>query len=144
VKTEIFEGPASELADALVRLVPQLSTSNPPPSVDEVAAMLDSDAITQFVARDDDGTIVGVSTLAVFPIPTARRAWIEDVIVDSSVNGKGIGTALTQAMLDRARELGCKTVDLTSRPSRAAANHLYQKVGFELRETNVYRFDLGG
>jgi ribosomal protein S18 acetylase RimI-like enzyme len=124
--------------------VPQLSTSNPPPSVDEVAAMLDSDAITQFVARDDDGTIVGVSTLAVFPIPTARRAWIEDVIVDSSVNGKGIGTALTQAMLDRARELGCKTVDLTSRPSRAAANHLYQKVGFELRETNVYRFDLGG
>jgi ribosomal protein S18 acetylase RimI-like enzyme len=144
VKTEIFEGPASELAHAHVRLVPQLSTSNPPPSVDEVAAMLASDAITQFVARDDDGTIVGVSTLAVFPIPTARRAWIEDVIVDSSVNGKGIGTALTQAMLDRARELGCKTVDLTSRPSRAAANHLYQKVGFELRETNVYRFDLGG
>jgi ribosomal protein S18 acetylase RimI-like enzyme len=83
-----------------------------------------------------------VSTLAVFRIPTALRAWIEDVIVDTSVNGQGIGTSLTQAMLDRARELGCKTVDLTSRPSREAANHVYRKVGFELRDTNVYRYEL--
>jgi len=142
VKVERFEGPPSELADALVTLVPQLSKSNPPPSLAEVEAILASDAITQFVARDDDGKIVGVSTLAVFPIPTARRAWIEDVIVDESARGQRIGEALTQAMLDHARTLGCATVDLTSRPSREAANHVYQKLGFTLRETNLYRFSL--
>ncbi|MGV3760711.1 MAG: GNAT family N-acetyltransferase, partial [Actinomycetota bacterium] len=87
-----------------------------------------------------DGRIVGVSTLAVFPIPTGNRAWVEDVIVDEAVNGQGIGRRLTEAMLDRARELGCVTVDLTSRPSREAANALYKKVGFVERETNVYRY----
>ncbi len=130
---------AEELTEALEGLVPQLSRSNPPPSLEAVRAMLAHEAITQFVARDDDDRIVGVSTLAVFPIPTARRAWVEDVIVDESVNGQGIGRQLTEAMLDRARELGCATVDLTSRPSREAANHLYKKVGFVERETNVYR-----
>ena len=135
---------AEALTEALERLVPQLSRSNPPPSLDDVRGMLEHPAITQFVATDDAGTIVGVSTLAVFPIPTATRAWVEDVIVDETVSGQGIGRRLTEAMLARARELGCKTVDLTSRPSREAANALYKKVGFEPRETNVYRFDLDG
>lgn len=130
---------AAELTQAFLRLVPQLSRSNPPPSLDAVRAMLDHDAITQFVAHDDEGEIVGVSTLAVFPIPTARRAWIEDVIVESTRNGQGIGRQLIDAMVAKARALGCATVDLTSRPSREAANHLYQRAGFELRETNVYR-----
>lgn len=143
MKVEVFRGDPAELASALVGLVPQLSKSNPPPSVDDVAEMLATDAITQFVAREDDGTIVGVSTLATFRIPTALRAWIEDVIVDESVNGRGIGSALTNAMIDHARSLGCATVDLTSRPSREAANRLYKKLGFEMRDTNVYRFDLG-
>lgn len=142
MRVEVFNGDASELADALVTLVPQLSTSNPPPSQAAVEAMLASDAITQFVARDDGGAIIGVSTLAVFPIPTALRAWIEDVIVDESARGRRIGEALTQAMIDAARERGCVTVELTSRPSREAANHLYTKLGFTLRETNVYRFTL--
>jgi ribosomal protein S18 acetylase RimI-like enzyme len=133
---------AHALHEALDHLVPQLSKSNAPPSLDEVRTMLEHPAITQFVARDDAGAIVGVSTLAVFPIPTARRAWVEDVIVDERVNGQGIGRRLTEAMLARAKELGCTTVDLTSRPSREAANALYRKVGFQPRETNVYRFDL--
>jgi ribosomal protein S18 acetylase RimI-like enzyme len=143
VRVETFSGDAAELTDALRALVPQLSKSNPPPSQAEVEAMLASDAITQFVARDDGGAIIGVSTLAVFPIPTAKRAWIEDVIVDESARGQGVGEALTLAMIDAARELGCKTVELTSRPSREAANRLYQRIGFEQRETNVYRFPLG-
>jgi ribosomal protein S18 acetylase RimI-like enzyme len=133
---------AEELTAALVGLVPQLSRSNPPPGLDAVRAMLAHEAITQFVARADEGAIVGVSTLAVFPIPTGHRAWVEDVIVDESVAGQGIGRLLTEAMLERARELGCVTVDLTSRPSREAANHLYKKVGFVERETNVYRYEL--
>jgi ribosomal protein S18 acetylase RimI-like enzyme len=131
---------ASALILALERLVPQLSSSNPPPSGEQVVQMLSSPAIHQFMAHDEDGTIVGVATLAVFRIPTALRAWIEDVITDESARGQGVGEALTRAMLDRARALGCTTVDLTSRPSRAAANRLYQRVGFEPRDTNVYRF----
>jgi ribosomal protein S18 acetylase RimI-like enzyme len=133
---------AEELTDAFIGLIPQLSKSNPPPSLDAVRAMLAHEAIIQFVARDDDGRIVGVSTLAVFPIPTATRAWIEDVVVDAGSSGQGISYDLTNAMTAHARELGCKTVELTSRPSRAAANHVYQKLGFEIRDTNIYRFDL--
>jgi len=142
MRTERFAGSPEELAGALARLVPQLSRSNPPPSIDEVKAMLASDAITQFVTRDDRGEIVGVATLAVFRIPTGQRAWIEDVITDEAARGQGVGEALTNAMLDRARELGCVTVDLTSRPSREAANRLYQRVGFAQRDTNVYRYEL--
>jgi ribosomal protein S18 acetylase RimI-like enzyme len=142
MKVEIFDGDAQELADAFEYLVPQLSKSNPPPSVDFVDGMVRSDAITQFVARDDGGRIIGVATLVIFPIPTAWRAWIEDVIVDESSNGRGIGSALTKAMLEHARQAGCKTVDLTSRPKREAANHMYRKLGFVQRDTNVYRFDL--
>lgn len=133
---------ARALADALVGLVPQLSRSNPPPTLEQVEAMLAHEAVTQFLAREDDGTIVGVSTLAVFPIPTGRRAWIEDVIVDEASAGQGIGALLTTAMLDHAKAQGCVSVDLTSRPSREAANHLYRKLGFEPRSTNVYRFNL--
>lgn len=142
MRIEIWEGPVTDaLVEAFERLTPQLSKSNPPPAREQIAEIVQSPSTDQFVAYDDDGAIVGVSTLAVFRIPTALRAWIEDVIVDSSVNGKGIGTSLTQAMLDRARELGCKTVDLTSRPSREAANHMYRKLGFEPRDTNVYRYE---
>jgi ribosomal protein S18 acetylase RimI-like enzyme len=132
-----------ELTEAFARLVPQLSTSNPPPDRAAVEAMLRSPVTSQFVARGDDGRMIGVATLVVFRIPTAMRAWIEDVITDEAVRGQGVGEALTRAMLDRARELGCATVDLTSRPSREAANRLYQRVGFELRKTNVYRYELG-
>lgn len=135
---------AEELTAALEHLVPQLSRSNPPPTLEEVRAMLAHDAVTQLLARGDDGAIVGVATLATFPIPTATRAWVEDVIVDQASNNQGIGRLLIDAMVARAEELGAKTIDLTSRPSREAANHLYRKAGFEVRETNVYRRPLGG
>ena len=131
---------AEELTAALRLLVPQLSRSNPPPDLDAVRAMLAHDSITQFLARGEDGTIVGVATLATFPIPTATRAWVEDVIVDEGSTNQGIGRLLVDAMVDRARDLGCTTVDLTSRPAREAANHLYKKLGFEPRSTNVYRY----
>ena len=80
----------------------------------------------------------------VFRIPTAVRAIIEDVVVDAAARGRGVGEALTNAAVARARAEGCRTVDLTSRPSREAANRLYQRLGFQPRDTNVYRFDTGG
>ena len=128
-----------ELVDAMNELIPQLSSSNPPPSPAELQAMVDSDAITMLLARDDTG-ILGSLTMAMFRIPTGLRARIEDVVVDGHSRGKGVGRLLNEAALERARLAGATTVDLTSRPSREAANRLYQRLGFEARESTVYRF----
>jgi ribosomal protein S18 acetylase RimI-like enzyme len=103
--------------------------------------MISSPSTVVFIARVD-GAIVGSLTLAVFRIPTGVRAWIEDVVVDGSARGHGVGEALNKAALDEARSRGAVTVDLTSRPSREAANRLYQRLGFVARETNVYRYTL--
>lgn len=142
MKVEIATTLTPAIVDAVEKLVPQLSRSNPPPSEVELGEVVASPATDLFIALSDEGTIVGISTLAVFRIPTGLRAWIEDVVVDEKARKTGVGDALTQAMLDRARERGCITVDLTSRPSREAANNLYQKIGFIPRETNIYRYDL--
>lgn len=131
-----------ELVEAFNHLVPQLSSSNPPPSDAELAELVASPATTVFVARSEEGTIAGTLTLCTFRIPTGIRAWIEDVVVDDAARGQGVGKALTKAAVDEARKLGAKTVDLTSRPSREAANGLYQSLGFRQRETNVYRYEL--
>ncbi len=130
-----------ELISAFELLIPQLSSSNPPPQSSELQEIVSSDSSVLFIARVD-GKIVGSLTLATFRIPTGLRAWIEDVVVDSSARGHGVGEALNQAALAEARARGAVTVDLTSRPSREAANRLYQKLGFVQRETNVYRFTL--
>ena len=146
---DVWVGEATECTDELVgafaRLIPQLSSSNPPPTAAEVADMVAADASVVFVARDGGatGAILGSLTLALFRIPTGVRAWIEDVVVDEVARGRGVGEALTLAALERARAAGARTVDLTSRPSREAANRLYQRMGFVERETNVYRFSLG-
>jgi ribosomal protein S18 acetylase RimI-like enzyme len=134
---------SEELTAAIGRLLPHLSKSAPAPTGAEVAEIATSPATVLFIARDGaGGPIVGTLTLAVFRIPTAVRAWIEDVIVDPAVEGRGLGGRLTTAALEYARQAGAKTVELTSRPSREAANHLYQKLGFQIRDTNVYRYDL--
>ena len=142
MKIEIATAVDDALVAALARLIPQLSQSNPPPertALDEIVASPASDLL---VARSDDGEIVGSLTLVVFRIPTGVRAWIEDVVVDESARGRGVGEALNRAALERARDRGAVTVDLTSRPSRETANRLYQRLGFERRETNVYRLEL--
>lgn len=128
------------LATALGRLVPQLSSSSAVPSRQELQAIASSPATHLLVATDGNGEAVGMLTLAVFTIPTGVRAWIEDVVVDERVRGGGVGRSLVQHGLETAFAAGARTVDLTSRPSREAANRLYQRMGFALRETNVYRF----
>ncbi len=133
-----------ELVSAFERLIPQLSSSNPAPTETELAAICESEASVLLIAvdRDAEDRILGSLTLAWFRIPTGVRAWIEDVVVDEAARGHGVGDLLNRAALDRARELGAKTVDLTSRPSREAANRLYQRIGFIARDTNVYRYSL--
>ncbi|MFZ0664552.1 MAG: GNAT family N-acetyltransferase [Acidimicrobiales bacterium] len=141
---EIIEVTAAsdEVVEALRQLVPQLSSSSPPPTLEQVQEMVSSPATVLFIARDA-GRVVGTLTLALFRIPTGFRAWIEDVIVDTNVRGRGVGAVLVAAAIERANLMGAKTVDLTSRPSREAANRLYLRMGFDLRETNVYRHQAG-
>jgi ribosomal protein S18 acetylase RimI-like enzyme len=133
-----------ELVEAFDRLVPQLSSSSPPPGHDQLVEIVTSAASILLVARDRSGAIIGSLTLAVFRVPTGRLAWIEDVVVDESARGAGAGEALVEAAVARAGAEGAKSVDLTSRPSREAANRLYLRAGFEPRTTNVYRFKLDG
>jgi ribosomal protein S18 acetylase RimI-like enzyme len=128
-----------DLSAAFARLIPQLSRSSPAPDPDQLAEIVAHPGTTIFVAKVD-GIIVGTLTLVVFRIPTGVRAIIEDVVTDADARGKGVGGALTQAAIDHAMSVGARTVDLTSRPSREAANRLYLRMGFELRETNVYRY----
>ncbi|MEO6987396.1 MAG: GNAT family N-acetyltransferase [Aquihabitans sp.] len=136
IATEVTD----ELVDAFVRLTPQLSRSSPAPSRDVLAEIVESPATYLLMARGDDGTLVGSLTLVLFRIPTGLRAWIEDVVVDGEARGQGVGEALNRFAIDVAAERGARSVDLTSRPSREAANRLYRRLGFEPRDTNVYRY----
>jgi ribosomal protein S18 acetylase RimI-like enzyme len=138
---EIAQRVDDELVEAFTYLIPQLSSSNPPPSREQLTEMVQSPATLVLVARVD-GRIAGSLTLAMFRIPTGLRAWIEDVVVDGDARGNGVGEALNLRAIEEARKRGAVTVDLTSRPSREAANRLYQRLGFVARDTNVYRFTL--
>ena len=141
VRVEAVTEVTAELVEAFARMVPQLSSSSPPPGAAELAEIVESPSTTLLVARTPEGDIVGTLTLAVFRIPTQVRAWIEDVVVDEAARGRGVGEALNEEAIRRAAAAGVRNVDLTSRPSREAANRLYRRLGFELRETNVYRHE---
>ena len=132
---------SADVLAACRRLIPQLSSLSAPISAQELEEIIESDTTVLFAARSGQ-EIVGLLTLAIFRIPTGVRAWIEDVVVDNQARGKGVGDALNRAALAEAERRGAKTVDLTSRPSREAANRLYQRLGFKQRDTNVYRYDL--
>jgi ribosomal protein S18 acetylase RimI-like enzyme len=136
---DVLDGVTDEVVEAFARLLPQLSSSATPPDAAGIAAISASPAITILLARCE-GAIAGMLTLAMFPLPTGLRAWIEDVVVDEAFRGRGAGQELTAAALRMARTAGARTVDLTSRPSRAAAGRLYERAGFVLRDSRLYRY----
>jgi ribosomal protein S18 acetylase RimI-like enzyme len=129
-----------EVANDFAALIPQLSSA-PPPTAAELAQIVASPDSILYLARLD-GRLVGSLTLAFYRIPTGLKAWIEDVVVDESARGQGVGEALSRAAVTEARRRGAKHVSLTSRPHREAANRLYQRLGFEPYKTNVYRYTL--
>ena len=145
---ELITAATPELHEALGRLLPQLSRSAAPMSEADVERFLSQSSVLLFVFRaetaDADGNnpILGMLSLATFEIPTGVRAWVEDVVVDEAARGQGAGLAIVEAAIEHAKTVGARTVDLTSRPTREAANRLYQRAGFQLRETNVYRVTL--
>ena len=128
-----------EVVETFNRLLPQLSRSAPPLDRAALERIAGSDATTLLVAWAD-GRLAGTLSLVMFPIPTGIRAWIEDVVVDEAARGQGIGEALTVEALRLAGAAGARTVDLTSRASREAAGRLYERVGFQSRETRFYRY----
>ncbi len=139
VEVEAVHQVTDELVNAAARLLTQLSTSAAPLGADDLARIISHQATTLFIARSQD-VIVGMLTLVTFPLPSGLRARIEDVVVDQDARGLGVGTALSVAALDLAQARGARSIDLTSRASRVAANRLYQQLGFRLRDSNVYRY----
>ena len=131
----------SSTADSIAALVGQLSSSAKAPTQRELEAIVNAPG-TVLLAVRQAGSLVGMLTLVTFAIPTGIRAIIEDVVVDERYRGQGIADALTREALVLAEAAGARTVDLTSRPSREAANRLYQKLGFQKRDSNVYRYTL--
>ena len=123
IEITICDTADAAVVQALGELMPQLSQSAPPPNAEEIAEIIEHDAATLLLAREGE-KILGSMTLIIFPIPTGLRAWIEDVVVDESFRGRGVGEALNRRAIEIALAAGAKTIDLTSRPSRSAANRL--------------------
>ena len=132
-----------EIVESIGQLIPQLSSSAAIPTTEELEALVASDSAILLVARDpnQNDRIAGTLTLVLFRIPTGVRAWIEDVVVDKPARRRGVGELLCRAAIERARSAGARNVDLTSRSERKAANRLYRRLGFSLRETNLYRLE---
>ena len=124
--------------EALRRLLPQLSRSA---AFDEerVVAMLSHPGTDLLIARIDR-EVVGMATLASFPLPTGWRGHVDDVVVDDARRGQGIARRLLEAIIDRAETRGLRTLDLTSRPTRTAAIALYESVGFVRRDSTLMRY----
>jgi ribosomal protein S18 acetylase RimI-like enzyme len=139
VQVEVLDKVTGEVVEAFGRLIPQLSRSATPPGQAELDAIVGFPSNTVLLARSD-GAITGTMTLVMFPIPTGLRAWIEDVVVDEAARGRGTAEAMMREALRLAGEAGAKSVDLTSRPARAAAGRLYERLGFAIRETRLYRY----
>jgi ribosomal protein S18 acetylase RimI-like enzyme len=142
VEISVATEATDEIVAAFARLMPQLSASAAPLDRAAVAEIIAAPCNAVLLARDraDSGKIIGALTLVIFRIPTAVRAWIEDVVVDASARGRGVGELLTREALRLGLQRGAGTIDLTSRPSREAARRLYETVGFSIRDTHVYRY----
>jgi ribosomal protein S18 acetylase RimI-like enzyme len=143
IRVEIIREASQELVDAFSRLLPQLSSTAKPLDHEAIDRMATCDANTVLVARTPDA-IVGTLTLVLLPLPSGLRARVEDVVVDSAARGHGVAGLLTQEALRIAQEAGARTVDLSSRPDRAAANRLYERLGFQARQSTLYRYPIDG
>lgn len=137
---ERVEHATPEMVEAFAHLLPLLSTSARSPSLQELDDICHTQCLLVARDRSNGSRIVGSLTLVLFHIPTGLRAWIEDLVVDNTVCGKGIGEALMREAVRIATASRAKSIDLTSRPSRTAAHRLYEKIGFTVRDTSVYRY----
>ena len=131
--------PSSTALESINQLLPQLSSKASPITMERLSELVGSGSTMIFICTNEEAKIVGMLSLVIMKIPTGNKAWVEDVVVDQNARGQGLGKALMDHALEEAGKLGVKTIDLTSRPSRENANRLYQSLGYQIRETNVYR-----
>lgn len=130
-----------DLVEVFAGLIPQLTSSSPAPDFEALEEIVNNDNTVLFLAKDpENGRVLGTLTLATYRVPTGLKAWIEDVVVDTEARGRGVGRALSDAALAKAQKMGAKGVELTSRASREAAHRLYKSVGFDVRETTVFKY----
>jgi GNAT superfamily N-acetyltransferase len=125
-----------------LRLLPQLTThpdTNPRAVAEKLQAVLDSPTTALFVIRDDEGHIQATTTANICRIPTGTKPWIDDVVTDEAYRGKGYGEALINAAHEWFLSQGVFTSNLTSAPERVAAGGLYERLGYQERQTRVYR-----
>jgi ribosomal protein S18 acetylase RimI-like enzyme len=130
---------SEEILTAVNGLLPQLSSSALPLTDVSLRKIIQSES-SYLLMAEEDGQFYGSLSLVLFVIPTGTRARIEDVVVSEDSRGRGVGRLISERAVDLAIQLGAKTIDLTSRPSRVIANNLYKKIGFVQRETNIYRY----
>lgn len=130
-----------EVVHAFEKLIPQLAPDCTLPSKEDLQAIVDSNHTILFMAEEHN-ELLGTLTLVLNKIPTGNKVWIEDVVVDSSARGKGVGEALIQFAVAYVKDQNITSINLTSSPDRVAANKLYQKLGFVKRQTNVYRLTI--
>jgi len=143
MKVETVREASDELQAALARLLPQLNPTLPVPDMHRLGRMLADPDVTLLVARDGD-EIVGTTTVIVYTTPFWIKARLDEVVVDASARGKGVGEALVNAALDVGREKGAQVAELQSGrgPNRDAAHRLYERLGFKIRESDVMRIVL--
>jgi ribosomal protein S18 acetylase RimI-like enzyme len=131
-----------EMVAAFGRLLPQLSQKAKSISKEALEEIISSNNTLLIVADHGNNKTIATLTIVFYRTPVAIRARIEDVVVDRDSRGKGIGETLIQYAIEKARQRGCASVDLTSRPERMEASRLYQKIGFNSIKTNVFRYPL--
>ncbi len=130
-----------KLHESINRLLPQLSAKSTI-SYQQLQQVIDSESSLLFVAEDENNKIVAMATFICYDIPTGQKAWIEDVVVDNECRGKGIGKKVVEEIITFAKKQGIQKLDLTSSHEREKANLLYQKLGFQKRQSNLYRIFL--
>lgn len=141
VRIEAATEATPELHAALAKLLPQLNPRLPVPTMERLRAIMADQSVTLFLAKDGEKA-VGTATVIVYSTPFWIKARLDEVVVDESARGKGVGAALVNACLDVARRRGAEVVELQSGVQREAANRLYQRMVFKLRESNLYRIVL--
>ena len=129
---------SEKLIQGIANLLPQLSSNATAPTFEEMEKLL-ADENCHLLIAEIDGTIAGMLSLVIVNIPTGRKTWIEDVVVDSAFRGQNIGVELVERAKEIAKEIGAKKIYLTSNPSRQAAHRLYTKCGFEKYDTTLFR-----
>ena len=141
IRIEAAREASAELLAALTALLPQLNPNLPAPTSEHLAVLLDDPGATLLIARDGDA-IVGTALVIVYPTTMRVESRIEDVVVDGAARGRGIGEALIRECIEVARRRGASIVELQTARVRVAANRLYERMGFERRDSNPYRMTL--